>query len=116
MRVFFLLSTLVMLLLTCPAAFGQSLVEEPIDHDEPCFWEDDMCFSYQSAGPSQPTILTCTSNQGCKKCIQDDATGKMVCGTAFMENGDCRCTVDAADPKQPNVSGCTLEGSCTYKK
>jgi len=58
-------------------------------------------------------MTTCTTNQGCKKCVLSDTTQKMMCGTAYMENGYCTCT---ATSSPDGSSGCNISGNCTYQK
>lgn len=60
-----------------------------------------------------PGMTSCTTHQGCKKCGVSDKTKQLECYTAYMENGECKCS---ATTGAQGVSGCKLEGTCTYKK
>src|SRR5437762_3058511 len=58
-------------------------------------------------------VQSCVSNQGCRKCGLSDQTNRMECFTVFMENGECKCTPTTGSN---GVSGCDIEGTCTFRK
>ena len=108
------LGYLVLLIMATVSVFGQEISAQHASSEEPCFWDDGICFDYQTEGGSgggymgiAPGITTCTTNIGCKSCVVVDGQGsQFVCATVPESNGSCKCEM---------TPGCTATGSCTYR-